>query len=159
MPMYTHCSPSSASETPSNIQNRENVIGPSVSGPKERGKVSSEPKNSRHSPGLNKKKFAPYTNIARRLIQAAYQGENQPERLWWLKRPARSFRKRIGTSAVRSFMCTDLSTISEAYSHDCDCRSMRTKARLVMPRMPQWMSENLLPKMVFRIQVVTGVPR
>ena len=36
---------------------------------------------------------------------------------------------------------------------------MRPSASLVMPRMPQWMSENRLPKMTFRIHVVTGVPR
>ncbi len=73
--------------------------------------------------------------------------------------PLRSFRKRIGTSSVRSFMCTDLSTISDAYSHDCDRRPMRSSAPRVMPRMPQWMSEKRLEKMTFRIQVVTGVPR
>ena len=56
-------------------------------------------------------------------------------------------------------MCTDFSTISDAYSHDCDRRSMRTQRVAVMPRMPQWMSEKRLPKMTFRIQVVTGVPR
>ena len=56
-------------------------------------------------------------------------------------------------------MCTDLRTISEAYSQDCERRSIRPSAALVMPRMPQWMSENRLPKMTFRIAVVTGVPR
>ena len=50
-----------------------------------------------------------------------------------------------GTSVVRSSMCTDFSTISDAYSHDCDCRSMRSSASRVMPRMPQWMSEKWLP--------------
>ena len=93
------------------------------------------------------------------MIQAACQGENQPERLWWLRRPSRSLRKRIGTSSVRSFMCTDFSTISDAYSQDCERRSMRPSASLVMPRMPQWMSEKRLPKMTLRIHVVTGVPR
>ena len=56
-------------------------------------------------------------------------------------------------------MCTDFSTISEAYSQDCERRSMRSSASRVMPRMPQWMSEKWLPKMTFRIAVVTGVPR
>ena len=56
-------------------------------------------------------------------------------------------------------MCTDLSTISDAYSHDCDRRPMRSSAARVMPRMPQWMSEKRLEKMTFRIHVVTGVPR
>ena len=56
-------------------------------------------------------------------------------------------------------MCTDFSTISDAYSQDCDRRSIRIRASLVMPRIPQWMSENRLPKMTFRIEVVTGVPR
>src|SRR4051794_8697304 len=137
MPMYTHCRPSNASETPSSIQYSENVIGPIVIGPNESGKVRHEPIASKSSPGLNKKKSAPYTNIACRLIQAACHGENQPERLWWLKRPSRSLRNRIGTSAVRKRMWTDLSTISEAYCQDCDCRSMRTKPSLLMPRMPQ----------------------
>ena len=48
-------------------------------------------------------------------------------------------------------MCTDFSTISEAYSQDCERRSMRSSASVVMPRMPQWMSEKRLPKMTFRI--------
>ena len=56
-------------------------------------------------------------------------------------------------------MCTDFSTISEAYSQDWDRRSIRSSASRVMPRMPQWMSEKRLPKMTFRIEVVTGVPR
>src|SRR6187551_149881 len=135
--MYTHCMPSKASETPSSIQYVEKVIGPRVIGPKASGNVRQEPSANRNKPGLNRKKSAPYTNIACRLIQAACQGENQPERLWWLRRPSRSLRKRIGTSAVRSRICTDLSTISDAYCQDCDCRSMRTKPALLMPRMPQ----------------------
>ena len=56
-------------------------------------------------------------------------------------------------------MCTDFSTISDAYSQDWDCRSMRSSASRVMPRMPQWMSEKRLPKSRLRIHVVTGVPR
>ena len=32
-------------------------------------------------PGLNRKNSAPWTNIARRLIHAAWNGENQPDRL------------------------------------------------------------------------------
>ena len=65
----------------------------------------------------------------------------------------------MGTSFVRSFMWTDLSTISEAYSHDCERSPIRSSASLLMPRMSQWMSEKRLEKMTFRIQVVTGVPR
>src|ERR1700722_13845300 len=98
-------------------------------------------------------------NIARRLIHAAAHGENQPERLWWLRRPSRSFRKRIGTSCGRSRMWTDLSTISEAYSHDCERSPIRSNAARVMPRIPQWMSEKWLEKITFKIHVVTGVPR
>ncbi len=79
------------------------------------------------------------------MIQAAWNGENQPERLWWLSRPSRSVRKVTGTSVVRSSMWTDFSTISDAYSHDCDEMSMRSRASRVIPRMPQWMSENRLP--------------
>src|SRR6478736_9533012 len=116
--MYTHCMPSSVSETPSSMEYRLNVIGPTVIGPSESGKVRAAPSAKKANPGLNKKKSAPYTNMARRLIQAACQGENQPERLWWLRRPSRSLRKRIGTSSVFSRMCTDFSTISDAYSQD-----------------------------------------
>src|SRR6478735_7262816 len=134
-------------------------MGPTVIGPNESGKVRHEPSANRNNPGLNRKKSAPYTNIARRLIQAACQGENQPDRLWWLKRPSRSLRKRIGTSSVFKCMCTDLSTISEAYSQDCERRSMRSSAALPMPRIPQWMSEKWLEKMTLRIHVVTGVPK
>ena len=83
--------------------------------------------------------------MARRLIHAAWNGENHPARLWWLSRPSRSFRKRTGTSVVRRRMCTDLSTISDAYSHDWEEMSMRSSASRVMPRMPQWMSENPEP--------------
>ena len=36
---------------------------------------------------------------------------------------------------------------------------MRASASRVMPRIPQWMSENVLPKTRLRIHVVTGVPR
>src|SRR5687767_2654725 len=97
--------------------------------------------------------------MARRLIHAACHGENHPARLWWLTRPSLSLRNRTGTSAVRSFMWTDFSTISDAYSHDCDERSMRSKARREMARIPQWMSENLLEYRTFRIQVVNGVPK
>ena len=78
-------------------------------------------------------------------LLAAAQGENQPERLWWLTRPSRSLRKDTATSLVRSSIWTDLITISDAYSHDCDCKSIRMKASRVMPRMPQWMSVYLLP--------------
>src|SRR2546427_48425 len=53
-------------------------------------------------------------NMALRLIHAAAHGENQPERLWWLKRPSWSFKKRTGTSAIRRFMRTDFKTISAA---------------------------------------------
>ena len=55
-----------------------------------------------------------------------------------------SLRKRTGTSPVRSSRWTDFSTISDAYSQDCDSRSMRLKGVEREPRMPQWMSENLL---------------
>jgi hypothetical protein len=96
--------------------------------------------------------------MARRLIHAALNGENQPSRLWWLTRPSRSFRNVTGASVVSRSMCTDLSTISEAYSHDCDCRFMRSRASRVMPRIPQWMSLKWLWKMRLRIHVVTGVP-
>ena len=65
----------------------------------------------------------------------------------------------MGTSSVLSRMCTDLSTISDAYSHDWDCRFMRSNASRLIPRMPQWMSEKWLEKMMLRIHVVTGVPR
>src|SRR5580704_18371209 len=98
-------------------------------------------------------------NMARRLIHAAAQGENHPERLWWLSLPSRSFRNRMGTSAVRSFMCTDLRTISDAYSHDWERRPMSSSAGRVMPRIPQWMSEKWPEKRTLRIHVVTGVPR
>ncbi len=83
-------------------------------------------------------------NMALRLIHAALNGESQPSRLWWLTRPSRSLRNVTGTSVVRSSMCTDLSTISDAYSHDCDCRFIRSSASRVMPRIPQWMSLNRL---------------
>ncbi len=96
-------------------------------------------------PGLNRKNSAPWTNIARRLIQAAANGENQPDRLWWESRPSRSLRKVTGTSVVRSSIRTDLSTISEAYSHDWETMPIRTSASRVMPRMPQWMSLKWLP--------------
>jgi hypothetical protein len=43
----------------------------------------------------------------------------------------------MGTSSVFSFMWTDLSTISDAYSHDCERSPMRSSALRVMPRMPQ----------------------
>src|SRR5260221_592812 len=98
-------------------------------------------------------------NMARKLIHAAAQGENQPERLWWLSLPSRSFRKRIGTSSVFNLMWTDLRTISDAYSHDCDRSPIRSSDAREMPRIPQWMSEKRLEKMTLRIQVVTGVPR
>ena len=64
--------------------------------PKLSGTVSSSAEHHQHEPRLETKKPEPYTNIARRLIQAAFQGENQPERLWWLNRPSRSLRKRHG---------------------------------------------------------------
>src|ERR1700730_1622997 len=98
-------------------------------------------------------------NIALRLIHAAWNGENHPARLWWLTLPSLSLRKRTGTSAVRSFMRTDLSTISDAYSHDCDARLMRSSASFVMPRMPQWMSLKRLEYKTLRMPVVNGVPR
>ena len=98
-------------------------------------------------------------NIARRLIHAALNGESQPERLWWLSRPSRSLRNVTGTSVVRSSMCTDLSIISDAYSHDCDWRFMRSSASRVMPRMPQWMSLKWLEYRRLRIHVVNGVPK
>ena len=85
-----------------------------------------------------------FTNSVLRLIQAARYGDSQPARRWWLRRPSRSFRKSTGTSAVRSRMCTDLSTISDAYSQDCDWSAMRLSASVLIPRMPQWMSENRL---------------
>ena len=135
------------------------MIGPTVIGPPDSGNVSARPSASSKRPGLNRKKFAPYTNIARKLIQAACHGENHPARLWWLSRPSRSFKKRMGTSSVRRRMCTDFSTISDAYSQDCERRSIRIKASVVMPRIPQWMSEKRQPKMTLRMAVVTGVPR
>src|SRR5215203_6003074 len=97
--------------------------------------------------------------MARRLIHAALNGENHPERLWWLSRPSRSFRKVTGTSVVRSSICTDFSIISDAYSHDCDWRFIRSSASRVMPRMPQWMSLNLLENTRLSIHVVMGVPK
>src|SRR5579872_1065327 len=98
-------------------------------------------------------------NIDRRFIHAAFQGDSQPERLWWLSRPSWSFRKRTGTSVVASFMWTDLSTISEAYSHDCELSRIRTNASRVMPRIPQWMSEKWLEYRTLRTHVVPGVPK
>ena len=98
-------------------------------------------------------------NIALRLIQAALNGDSHPSRRWWLTRPSRSFRNVTGTSVVRRSMCTDFRTISEAYSHDCDCRFIRSSASRVMPRMPQWMSLNLLEYTTLRIWVVSGVPK
>ena len=56
-------------------------------------------------------------------------------------------------------MCTDFRIISDAYSQDCERRSIRVRASLVIARIPQWMSENELPYRTLRIQVVTGVPR
>jgi hypothetical protein len=56
-------------------------------------------------------------------------------------------------------MCTLFSTISEAYSQDCERRSMRCRASSVRPRIPQWISLKWLEKIRFKIQVVTGVPR
>ena len=56
-------------------------------------------------------------------------------------------------------MRTDLRTISEAYSHDCECRSILRSAASVMPRMPQWMSERWLPYRKLSSQVVIGVPK
>ena len=57
--MYTHCRPSTTSDTPSSIQCSENVIGPIVTGPNASGSVSSRPSSSSNSPGLNRKKSAP----------------------------------------------------------------------------------------------------
>ncbi len=96
-------------------------------------------------PGLKRKNSAPWMNIARRLIQAAANGENQPDRLWWDSRPSWSLRKVTGTSVVTSSIRTDFSTISEAYSHDWETMPIRTNASRLIPRMPQWMSLNLLP--------------
>ena len=144
---------------PASIQYRENVSGPSVIGPKLSGSAIARPEASSSKPGLSTKKSAPLTNIARRLIQPAFHGAVQPARLWWLTRPSRSLRKRTGTSAVRRSMRTDFSTISDAYSQDCDESSIRANASRVIARIPQWMSENELPYSRFRIHVVTGVPK
>ena len=84
-------------------------------------------------------------NIARRLIQAAWNGENQPDALVMGQAAVPVLENVTGTSVVRSSIRTDLSTISEAYSQDCDTRPIRTSASRVMPRMPQWISLNLLP--------------
>ncbi len=153
------CSPITDSTTPMNMLLRLSVTGPIVIGPKLNGSVSSRPSVSITLPGLNKKNSAPWMNMARRLIQAAWNGENQPERLWWDSRPSRSLRKVTGTSTVFSPIRTDFSTISEAYSHDCDTRPMRSSASRVMPRMPQWISLKRLPNRTFRAQVVIGVPK
>ena len=102
---------------------------PIVIAPKLSGSVSNRPSGSSAMPGLNRKNSAPWTNIARRLIQAAWNGENQPERLWWDSRPSRSLRKVTGTSVVRRPMRTDLSTISDAYSHDWETRPIRRARR------------------------------
>src|SRR6478735_159396 len=98
-------------------------------------------------------------NIALRLIHAAWNGENQPKRLWWLTRPSLSFRKLTGTSVVRNCMWTDLRTISDAYSHDCELICMSRSASIVIPRIPQWMSENFDEYNTLRIPVVNGVPK
>ena len=42
-------------------------------------------------------------------------------------------------------MRTDFSTISDAYSQDCDVRFMRVNASREIARIPQWMSEKRLP--------------
>ena len=46
---------------------------------------------------------------------------------------------------VRSSIRTDLSTISEAYSHDWETSPIRSSASRVIPRIPQWMSVKWLP--------------
>ena len=50
-------------------------------------------------------------------------------------------------------------TISEAYSHDWLCRSMRRRASAVIARMPQWMSLKSALYIRLRIHVVRGVPK
>ena len=75
------CNPRTASARPMSIQYRLKVTRPMVIAPKLSGSVSSSPRLSMTMPGLNRKNSAPWTNIARRLIHAALNGENQPERL------------------------------------------------------------------------------
>ena len=70
--------------TPRSCQYSDSVIGPSLIRPTLTGRVSIRPMYSIKAPGTNVKKSTPYTNMARRLIQAAFHGENQPSRLWWL---------------------------------------------------------------------------
>ena len=45
------------------------------------------------------------------------------------------------TQQQDTLMRTAFSTISEAYSHDCDSRPIRTSAERVIARIPQWISE------------------
>ncbi len=79
--------------------------------------------------------------------------------MWWDSRPSRSLRNTTGTSVVFSSIRTDLRTISDAYSHDWETKPMRLSASRVMPRMPQWMSLNLLLYSTLSAQVVIGVPK
>ena len=63
---------------------------------------------------------------------------------------ARAARRLAAGTAPELRLCpssrqTDFSTISDAYSQDCDSSSMRFNASLVMPRMPQWISEKCVP--------------
>lgn len=136
-----------------------NVTPATVRGPAASGTVRSSPTINAARPGRTRKKSAPWMNIAFRLIQAAENGLNQPARRWWLTLPSVSLRKRTGTSWVRRPKCTDLITISEAYSQLWDTNRMRTRASLVRPRMPQWMSEKSDLYNRLRIQVVKGVPK
>src|ERR1035437_5348791 len=112
------CRPTTDKVNPMSIQYRLNVTRPMVSEPKLSGKVRHRPATSMTIPGLKRKNSAPCTNIARRLIHAAWKGENHPDRLWCDKRPSRSFKKVTGTSVVSNPIRTDFSTISDAYSHD-----------------------------------------
>ena len=137
----------------------ETLMRPIVSGPNASGTMKTRPSASSTAPGFTRKKLTPWTSMARRFIQPARHGSSQPRRFMWLSRPSGSLRKWIGTSAVSSSMCTDLSTISEAYSQPCERRSMRASASRLMPRMPQWMSEKRLPNIRLRMKVVTGVPK
>ena len=97
--------------------------------PKLSGQRQQQPEHDQHDARLEQEEVRAVDEHRAQVDPARPPtGENQPERLWWLRRPSRSLRKRTGTSAVRSSMCTDFSTISDAYSQDCERRSMRSSA-------------------------------
>src|SRR3954463_14108205 len=115
----------------------DNVKVPTFKGPNARTQSSGNANPNSNEPGPMRKKSAPNTNIAFRLIQPAFHGDVHPARAWWLNRPSLSLRKVAGTSSNLKPRCADLSTISEAYSHDCDASSILLNASIVNPRIPQ----------------------